>query len=119
MLSKKENAVMSFLFSQCKNKGDCLISEQEIIIGVSHKVKLGENDLKKTMESLFQDGYIDFVYSDRKGEKMLVVKLLSRGNSYPRERVQQYRNVKFKIFWAVIGAGISFILGKILLYVFK
>lgn len=110
---------MSFLFSQCKKNGACLITEQEIILGVSHKIKISESTLKNTVESLMQDGYVDVVYSDKNGEKVLVVKLLSRGNSFPREKVLQARNVKFKIFWAVIGAGISFILGKILLYVFK
>lgn len=119
MLNKKENAVMTFLFSQCKKNGACLLTEQEIILGVSHKVKLSESALKNTVESLAQDGYVDVVYSDKNGEKVLVIKLLNRGNSYPREKVQQARNVKFKIFWTVVGAGISFILGKILLYIFK
>lgn len=119
MLNKKENAVMGYLYSKCKSSGDCLVSEQEIIVALSHKLKLNEKTLNSTLESLRLDGYIDLIYSDRKGERVIVVSLLSKGASYPREKIQRTRQLRFKITWAVIGAVVSFVLGRILIHVFK
>ena len=118
MLTRKEKIIMDFLFLKCAKNGNCLISVQEIMLSVAHQIKFKEESVKEIIFSLQQEGYFDIIYTDRQGESVLVITLLAKGKGYLREKVQDKRQIKFKIVLAFIGAILSFIVGKILYYIF-
>ena len=118
MLTLSEKLVMEFLFSKCQNNGNCLTSLQEIIISLSQKKKFTESKLKDILFSLQQEDYFDIIYSDRRGESVMVITLHAKGKGYPREKIQNNRQLKYKIIFAFLGAILSFIVGKILYLIF-
>jgi DNA-binding MarR family transcriptional regulator len=118
MLTKTEKAVMEFLYHKCREKNSCLTSFQEIILSLSHKIKITQAKLKEVMHSLEQDDYFDLILTERHGEEVIVVTLHLKGKAYPREVVQSGRQVKYKLILASIGAVLSFIIGKILYLIF-
>ncbi len=109
---------MEFLYRKCREKNGCLTSFQEIIISLSHKIKLTQTKLKEVMLSLEQDDYFDMIYSDRHGEQVLVITLHLKGKAFPRELVQSGRQLKYKLILASLGAVFSFIIGRILYLIF-
>ena len=119
MLNKGERVVIEYVYSKCKQTGDCLISEQEILVEISHKIKLTSAKLKEILKVLSLEEYIDITYTDRRGEEVLVILLKPRGKAYPREKIQIKRQIKQKILLAIGGALLSFVVGKILLIIFS
>ncbi len=117
MLNKTEKAVMEFLYNKSQG-GSCLTSFQEIVVSLSHKVKLTEGKLKEIISSLEQDDYLDVIYSDRHGEPVICVTLHLKGKAFPREQVQSSRVIKYKLILASVGGVLSFIIGRILYLVF-
>ena len=118
MLTKSEKAVMGYIYQKCQNKKSCLTSFQEIILSLSHKLKLTESKVKEIVKSLEQDDYFDLIYTNKNGEQILVITLHPKGIAYPREVVQSSRQLKYKIILATFGAVLSFVIGKILYLVF-
>ncbi len=118
MLNSQEKLVMDYIYSRCKNTGNCLVSLQEVLVGVTNKKKVTESKLKDILFSLQQDDYFDIIYSDRQGESVMVITLHSKGKAYPREKIQNSRQIKFRILLAFTGAVLSFIVGKILYLIF-
>lgn len=118
MLTYQEKLVMEYLFKKCAKSGNCLISLQEIILSLSHKKKFTEARLKDILFSLQQEDYFDIIYSDRQGESVMVITLHLKGKGYPREKIQNNRQIKYKILLAFLGAILSFIVGKILYLIF-
>ena len=118
MLNKTEKAVMEFLYKKSQGNSSCLTSFQEIILSLSHKLKLTEARLKEIISSLEQDDYLDVIYSDRHGEPIICVTLHLKGKAFPREAVQSGRVIKYKLILASVGAVLSFVIGRILYLVF-
>ena len=90
MLNKNEKAVMEFLYKKSQGSS-CLTSYQEIIVSLSHKIKLSEAKLKEIISSLEQDDYLDVINSDRHGEPLICVTMHLKGKAFPREMVQSGR----------------------------
>ncbi len=109
---------MDYLYHKCRNKNSCLTSFQEIILTLSHKIKLTQAKLKEVMHSLEQDDYFDMIFSDRHGEEVIVITLHLKGKAFPREVVQSGRQVKYKLLLASLGAVLSFVIGRILYLIF-
>ena len=91
---------------------------QEIIVSLSHKIKLTESKLKEIINSLEQDDYLDVIHSDRHGQPVICVTLHLKGKAFPREQVQSGRVIKYKLILASVGAVLSLVIGRILYLVF-
>jgi len=109
---------MDYLFNKSNKTGSCLFTLQEIIVSLSHKKKFTETKLKEIIFSLQQDDYFDIIYTDRQGESVMVLSLHSKGRGYLREKIQDSRQTKYKLFFAFLGAVFSFIIGRIFYLIF-
>ncbi len=108
---------MSVIYEKCGNKGSCLISTAEIQARLK-KQKLTDSRVKSTVKSLELDNYYDLIPCDKNGEEIFCINLLSKGYSFRRESEQQKRAVISKIFFAVVTGFITFLVGRLLFYLF-
>lgn len=118
MLDRKENAVMSAVFSLCDGTEGCLVSPVDILAVIPEKNKVTYENLDEILNALKCDGYFDLIPSERKGEKMYVINLKESGFAYRRNAKQKQRDISFKIFLAFVGALATFIFGLILKGIF-
>ena len=117
MLNKEENAVMSTIAKECKEKDSLLISPSDL------KSLLGGVDftldrLDKIVEDLYTDGYFDLVLSERRGEKVYCITLTEKGKGYFRNKKLMKRNLIYRIGLSAALALFSFIIGLILKAIF-
>ncbi len=119
MLSKKEHAVMSYLFGECVDKDSTLISPQQITTALMPKYELNNIEIDQIINALVLDDYIDAVSSDSKGRLVYCIKLKQKGESYLRERKSTQKTATMLIVRTVLLAILSFIVGVILKSIFK
>lgn len=117
MLSKKENAVMTVLAKECKNKDALLITPIDLK-GFLTEENISTQNLDKIISDLYMDGYFDLVLSDRHGEKVYCITLTERGKGYLRNKKILKRNILFRLCLSAALALFSFIIGLILKAVF-
>lgn len=115
MLNRTEHEVMSVIYGLCAGEGRCLIFPREVLSHFARKKSaFTEEKLEKVMRALELDGYFELLSSDRKGEKMYVITLRSKGYAFRRLYEQERRRFFLKIGWAVASAAIAFFVGMIL-----
>lgn len=108
---------MSVIYEKCGNKGSCLISTAEIQARLK-KHTLSDTKIKATVKSLELDNYYDLIACDKNGEEIFCINLLSKGYSFRRESEQQKRTIISKIFFAVVTGFITFLVGRLLFFLF-
>ena len=118
MLNKRENEVMNAVYTLCHEKGVCLISPTELIDILPLRKKYTEEGLEEVLHQLALDDYFDLLFSERKGEKMYVLSLRTKGQAYKRCSLQQKRDVAVKMLLAVASAVVAFVVGLILRRIF-
>ena len=118
MLNRRENEVMSTVYTICHEKGICLISPSELIALLPPRMKYTETQLDNILSELALDDYFELLSSERKGEKMYVISLRANGYAYKRCSLQQRRNGAARIFWAVTSAIVAFLVGLLLKRIF-
>lgn len=118
MLSRKENEVMSAVYSLCDGTDGCLVSPLDILSILPAKRKYSTEKIDGILNDLMRDGYFDLITSERKGEKMYVINLKESGFTFKRNAKQKQRDVAFRIILAFIGAAATFIFGLILKGIF-
>ncbi len=118
MLNKRENEVMNAVYTLCHEKGVCLISPTELIDILPLRKKYTEEGLEEVLHQLALDDYFDLLFSERKGEKMYVLSLRTKGQAYKRCSLQQKRDVAVKMLLAVASAVVAFVVGLILKRIF-
>ena len=118
MLNKRENEVMNAVYTLCHEKGVCLISPTELIDILPLRKKYTEEGLEEVLHQLALDDYFDLLFSERKGEKMYVLSLRTKGQAYKRCSLQQKRDVAGKMLLAVASAVVAFVVGLILKRIF-
>lgn len=118
MLNKRENEVMNAVYTLCHEKGVCLISPTELIDILPLRKKYTEEGLEEILHQLALDDYFDLLFSERKGEKMYVLSLRTKGQAYKRCSLQQKRDVAVKMLLAVASAVVAFVVGLILKRIF-
>ena len=114
MLSRNENEVMSAVYCLCDGTEGCLVSPLDIMAVLPQNKKLNPDELEVILNGLRMDGYFDLIYSERKGERMYVIRLKENGFAWKRASKQKQRDISFKIFLAFLGALATFIFGLIL-----
>ena len=119
MLSRRENQVMKRVYTLCQERGICLVTAAELLSGIKHGERWTESDLEKTLLDLKADKYFDLLYSERKGEKTYVITLHEEGFAYPRMELQLRRDFALKMAWAAMSAGVAFLVGVLLKFVFS
>ena len=118
MLSKRESEVMNAVYTMCHEKGVCLISPAELMAVLPAKKHYTEEGLDELLAQLALDDYFELLSSERKGEKMYVLSLRTKGQAYRRCSLQQRRDVAVKMLLAVASAVVAFVVGLILRRIF-
>lgn len=118
MLNRCENEVMGAVYCLCDGMDGCLISPLDIMSVLPAGRKYSVQRLDDALLSLQNDGYLDVIPSERKGEKMYVISLKESGLAFNRNRRQKKIDVLNKILLAFVGAFATFIFGLILKAVF-
>lgn len=118
MLSRRENEVMNAVYALCKTGGVCLLSPAELIAQLPERRKCTEETLEEVLNQLALDEYFELLSSERKGEKMYVISMRSKGCAYKRCTLQQRRDVAVKLFWAAASAVVAFLVGLVLRRIF-
>lgn len=119
MLNKKERAIMNVIYNQCKNGTSCLISLEEIYKKLPENRKMNTENISNVIDTLELDDYLEVVASDRKGEPVLCVNLHSKGLAFRREIVQLRRTVVIRLLLACMSAVATFIVGRLLFFIFN
>ena len=118
MLSKRESEVMNAVYSLCHERGVCLISPAELMALLPVRKGYSEEKLEEVLNGLALDDYFELLSSERKGEKMYVLSLRTKGQAYRRYSLQQRRDVAVKMLLAVVSAVVAFVVGLILKRIF-
>ena len=109
---------MNAVYALCHEKGVCLISPAELIDLLPLRKKYTEERLEEMLRQLALDDYFELLSSERKGEKMYVISLRTKGQAYKRCSLQQKRDVAVKMLLAVASAVVAFVVGLILKRIF-
>ena len=96
MLSKRENEIMNAVYALCHEKGVCLVSPAELLALLPLRKNYTEENLEELLRQLALDDYFELLFSERKGEKMYVLSLRTKGQAYKRCSMQQKRDVAAK-----------------------
>ena len=118
MLSKRENEIMNAVYALCHEKGVCLVSPAELLALLPLRKNYTEENLEELLRQLALDDYFELLFSERKGEKMYVLSLRTKGQAYKRCSMQQKRDVAVKMLLAVASAVVAFVVGLILKRIF-
>lgn len=119
MLSKKEKILMQYILDKCQNKDTCLLLPVDIIHSFEPKFKVKQIELQALLDGLVQENYISVVNSDKNGELVYCISLLSKGKSFIREQKNIKKGWTNAIIRTVILAIISFVIGIILKAIFS
>ena len=117
MLDRIEKKVVLTLCKELKDRSAILISPLDLLkmVGVEN---LAISRLEKIVSDLKTDGYIDLVYSDRRGERVFCISLLERGKGFLRSERQKRRNLFARLILTIGFAIVSFLVGVILKKIF-
>jgi len=117
MLVRAERKVMATIYGACKDKNSLLIEPIDLLKMVAiPDLTLGE--IEKIVIALSQDGYIDLIYTDRRGQTAYCIALTEKGKGFLRDGTNFKRNVIFRILLSLGLAVFSFLVGLILRNVF-
>lgn len=117
MLNKTEKAIMEAVYLKCGDKGCCLISVEEAK-ALSRLKKISDVKIRAILKSLSLDNYYDLVTCDKNGEEFFCINLLVKGYRFKRESEQQKRTLIYKILLAAVTASVTFLVGRLLFYLF-
>ncbi len=109
---------MKYLLEKCADKDTCLFSPIDLCHIFEPKYNVTEVELESILEGLSQENYISVVNSDKKGELVYCITILSKGKSFLREQKNIKINWSVAITRTIILAIISFIVGIILKAIF-
>ena len=110
---------MQYLFdSSINNGGKCLVTAQDVSQNVNYKKQIQEGEVDESIKNLVLDGYVDVVYSDKKGQTVYCVTLLEKGQAFVREQQNTKKNITILVVRTVLLAVLSFIVGLVLKAIF-
>lgn len=117
-MDKKEHSVFKTVANLCGDKETCLVSPKELAMAIPDGVIEGD-EIEKLLQNLVHDGYVELIYSDRKGNPVYCLSLTGKGKFYEHDK-QNARKALFKRLLLTIGfAIVSFFVGVILRSIFK
>jgi len=105
MLTRKEKAIMRLVYQKAMEKNkSCIVSVEELLGELDPKLKMQASEIPKILELLEYDGYYELVNSEKKDQPVLVISLRQKGEAFPREVIQERRQL---IQRAVMTVGFS------------
>lgn len=118
MISRKEKILMRYLLQVCDDKDTCLLTPMELCHIFEPKYTVKDIELSSILDGLVQENYISVINSDKKGELVYCITILSKGKAFLREQKNIKINWSVAITRTIILAIISFIVGIILKAIF-
>lgn len=118
MITRKEKILMKYLLEVCGEKDTCLLSPLDLCHVFDPKYTVNEVELASILEGLSQENYISVINSDKGGNLIYCITLLSKGKAFVREQKNIKINWSVAITRTIILAIISFIVGIILKAIF-
>ena len=114
MFNKKEKYVLKTILDLSGGKNVCLLSPVEILSKIPFSINLTQKEFLSILKTLEYDGYLEFVESDSKGEKMLCITLTPKGQGFYRELIHYRRVIYFKLILTVATAILGFLITRLL-----
>ena len=111
-LDRRENEVMCALLTLSAGKARFLASPDEVLALV--KGRCDAEGLERTLASLAQDGYFDYIATDRKGEKTYVVELRPKGEAFVRSAHTDRRRFFVRLAVAAVCGLASALIGLLI-----
>jgi hypothetical protein len=119
VMNKKEKAILRLLYDKCtKNNGSCILAPLEMLVAIPLDIELRREELEPVLKVLETDEYFDMTVSTRKGEKVYCFTLKHKGLNIKREEQKARQSVANKILLALLGATVTFLAGRLLLFIF-
>ena len=119
MTNKRQRAVLQVICDNCIKGESCLLSKSSIIAFCLAPKLINEENISQILKGLKDEDYIDIVYSSRNGEDIYCITLNPKGRNYLVEYKRELRNFKNRLFLAALCAVVSFLVGKLLIAIFK
>ncbi len=119
MLKKSEELVLKVLKDNAFLGESLLISKESIVAFIGNQRLVNLANVDGILKKLYSADYIDLLPSSKRGEEIYLITLLKKGKTYAEEKRGEIGKIKSKIFLAVLGALISFIVGRILIAIFS
>ena len=123
MLNKTESKVMGYIFDKCKGESKVLLTPKELLASLMPKTEITAKQLDVIMSNLVLDDYIESEKGVKDGKAYFVVSLTMRGAAFDRERQSQKRalrnSILLKVALTVGGAILAFVIGQLLVNIFK
>lgn len=123
MLNKTEAKVMGYIFDKCKGESKVLLTPKELLASLMPKTEITAKQLDVIMSNLVLDDYIESEKGVKDGKAYFVVSLTMRGAAFDRERQSLRRSLRnsilLKVALTVGGAILAFVIGQLLVNIFK
>lgn len=118
MLSKKQLELLKIIKDNAQESGSCLLSLPIICELLSSRVRTSPEEVERLIISLSVKGYVDVINTYKKQQPFYCISLTKKGKNYQAEHREDVKEVRFKLTLAIVGAVLSFIVGRVLFILF-
>ncbi len=119
MLKKSEELVLKVIKDNALSNDSTLISKESIVAFIGNEKLVDVSSVESAVKTLYAGDYIDMLLTSKHGEEIYLITLLKKGKNYDVEKKGEIRKIKNKILLAIVGALVSFIVGRILILLFS
>ena len=109
---------MHYILSSSNGKTTCLLSPLDIQHAFEPKYVVNEIEIQALLDGLSQENYITVVNSDKNGELIYCITILSKGKAFTREQKNIKKTWSVALIRTIILAIVSFVVGIILKAIF-
>lgn len=117
MLNKSEREVLTAIIDKCRGSESCIVSVDEICSVLNKKLTKGK--VQTIISSLEYDDYLDYVNTLKGEKKLLSVRLHKKAKTVNRELKNFRRTLWLKLALAAASALVTFLLSRLLFYIFS
>ncbi len=118
MLKKSEELVLKVIKDNAFSNDSTLISKESIVAFIGDEKAVNISNIESLLKTLYASDYIDMLLTSKHGEEIYLITLLKKGKNYDLEKKGEISKIKNKILLAIVGALVSFIVGRILIALF-
>ncbi len=118
MLNYSQRSVLKVINDHCIKRDSCLISPSNLIAFINQPKKVNKDNINSILQSLDSGDYVDVILTTQNGEPIYCITLKKKGKNYKQEYQNEISAIKNRIILAVLGACVSFIVGRILVLIF-
>ncbi len=118
MLSLKQKNLLKIINDNANASGSALLSAEIISACTSKRNKIKAEEVEPFVKSLAVGGYVEVINTYKKDVPFYCITLTEKGKNYALVYKEDVKQVKNKLALAVLGAVISFLIGRILYLLF-